>query len=214
MVQKAPKPRCRAASKPRGGAAATKERILDSALKVFSEHGFDGTTMREVAATADVNHAMIRYYFSAKEQLWRAAVTRLFERIDIEIDYTGEFIEGLHTAEGFKEYLRRYVRYCAHHPEHARLMVQESIRGGARLKWAVDHFIRPKHELLAPHIRALIGEGRLPDVSLISLIYIIAAASQAPYMLSAEVKMVSGVDMLAPEAVEAHADAVVALLFR
>ena len=52
MVQKAPKPRCRAASKPRGGAAATKERILDSALKVFSEHGFDGTTMREVAATA------------------------------------------------------------------------------------------------------------------------------------------------------------------
>jgi AcrR family transcriptional regulator len=207
------KPRGRAAAKPRGRAAATKQRILDCALNVFSEHGFDGTTLRDVAADAGVNHAMIRYYYSTKEQLWRAAVTHMFQRIDNEIDYSAEFLEALPTELGFKEFVRRYVRYCARHPEHARLMVQESIRGGQRLKWAVDEFIRPKHKLLAPAILALVEAGKLPDVSPMSLIYIFVAASQVPYMLAAEMELVFGADMRSSQAVEAHADAVVAILF-
>lgn len=213
MAELKTKPRARAAAKPRGRAAATKQRILDCALKVFSEHGFDGTTVRDVAADAGVNHAMIRYYYSTKEQLWRAAVTHLFERIDTEIDYSSGFLETLPIEDGFKEFIRRYVRYCARHPEHARLMVQESIRGGERLKWAVDEFIRPKHKLLATPTLALIEAGKLPDVSPMSLIYIIVAASQVPYMLQAEMEMVFGADLQSKQAVEAHADAVVAILF-
>jgi TetR/AcrR family transcriptional regulator len=205
--------RARAAAKPRGRAAATKQRILDCALNVFAEHGFDGTTVRDVAADAGVNHAMIHYYYSNKEELWRAAVAHLFGRIDKEIDYSAEFLETLPTEAGFKEFVRRYVRYCARHPEHARLMVQESIRGGERLRWAVDEFIRPKHQLLAPATLALIEAGKLPDVSPMSLIYIIVAASQVPYMLQAEMEMVFGADLQSHQAVEAHADAVVAILF-
>lgn len=213
MSETIARPRGRAASKPRAGAAATKERILDSALTEFSEHGFDGSTMRDIAARAGVNHAMIRYYYATKEQLWRAAVTRMFERVNAEIDYSSEFLEGMSTVEGFKEFLRRYVRYCAHHPEHARLMVQESIRGGDRLAWAVEEFILPKNRTLAPHILDLIEAGKLPNVSPMSLLYTIAAACQTPYMLAAEMSLVFGVDTRSPEAVEAHVEAVVALVF-
>lgn len=214
MSDAKPKARGRAASGANGGSAATKQRILDSALMAFSEHGFDGTTMRDVAAVAGVNHAMIRYYFETKEQLWRAAVTRLFARIDEELDYTDDFRAAMSTEEGYKEFIRRYVRYCARHPEHARLMVQESIRGGERLQWAVDNFIRPRaRHFSAPPILDLIEQGKLPNVSPISMLYIMAAASQVPYMLGAELSLVFGVDPRSEESVEAHIEAVIAVLF-
>ncbi|TKG96912.1 TetR/AcrR family transcriptional regulator [Puteibacter caeruleilacunae] len=46
---------------------ATKERILKTAVKLFAENGFDGTSVRAITSTADVNLAMISYYFKSKE---------------------------------------------------------------------------------------------------------------------------------------------------
>ena len=46
---------------------ATKERILKTAVKLFAENGFDGTSVRTITSTADVNLAMISYYFKSKE---------------------------------------------------------------------------------------------------------------------------------------------------
>ncbi|MBL8512334.1 MAG: helix-turn-helix transcriptional regulator, partial [Betaproteobacteria bacterium] len=44
----------------------TADRILDAAEDLFSKHGFDGVTMREVAALANVDPALAHYYFSTK----------------------------------------------------------------------------------------------------------------------------------------------------
>lgn len=207
------KSRTQGGPKRRRCAPETKRRILETALRVFGEHSFESATLRDVAAEAGVNHGMIRYYYESKDLLWRAAVELLFTRIDEEIDYTPEFLEGLSTVEGFKEWVRRYVRYCARRPEHARIMMQESIHGGERLKWASERFIKPKVRMLVPHIGALIRSGDLPDVPPMTLLYIITAAARAPYMAEAEMAMVFGTDVRAPEAVEAHADAVAAMLF-
>lgn len=52
----------------------TKETILESALKLFSSKGFEGTSVREIAADAGVNVAMINYYFGSKEKLFESVV--------------------------------------------------------------------------------------------------------------------------------------------
>lgn len=44
--------------------------ILDTAEHSFAEHGFKGATLRDIAGAAQVNQAMIRYYFGTKEQLF------------------------------------------------------------------------------------------------------------------------------------------------
>src|SRR5690606_26526660 len=43
--------------------------ILNAAEKLFEEKGFDGTSVRDIAKAADVNLAMISYYFGSKEKL-------------------------------------------------------------------------------------------------------------------------------------------------
>ena len=48
------------------------EIILSAAEKLFALHGFDGTTTRMLASEANVNIAMLSYYYGSKEQLFKA----------------------------------------------------------------------------------------------------------------------------------------------
>jgi AcrR family transcriptional regulator len=56
--------------------AGMEERILDSAFKVFGEQGFAATTIKDIAAGADISSGSIYTYFPDKEALFRAAVRR------------------------------------------------------------------------------------------------------------------------------------------
>lgn len=59
---------------------ATKERLLQAALKVFAQKGYRGATVREIASEADsANLSSINYYYSGKEHLYRAALEHVFQ---------------------------------------------------------------------------------------------------------------------------------------
>jgi len=49
-----------------------KEHIMEVAVTLFSEKGYEGTSIRDLAHAADVNIAMINYYFGSKEKLFVA----------------------------------------------------------------------------------------------------------------------------------------------
>lgn len=51
-----------------------REHIINTAIKLFATKGFEGTSIRDLAATADVNVAMINYYFGSKEKLFESMV--------------------------------------------------------------------------------------------------------------------------------------------
>jgi AcrR family transcriptional regulator len=53
-------------------AADKREHILAIAEKLFGDKGFDGTSVRDIAQHANVNLAMISYYFGSKEKLLEA----------------------------------------------------------------------------------------------------------------------------------------------
>jgi AcrR family transcriptional regulator len=70
-------------------APTTRERILATALDVFAEMGFEGTTTREICARASVNGAALNYHWRSKEQLWQAAIERcggVFRKVISSID--------------------------------------------------------------------------------------------------------------------------------
>ena len=55
-------------------AEATREDILRAAQKAFSARGYDGTGVREIAAQAGVNAALVNRYFGSKENLFKEAI--------------------------------------------------------------------------------------------------------------------------------------------
>ncbi|WKG03492.1 TetR/AcrR family transcriptional regulator [Mycolicibacterium sp. HK-90] len=59
-------------------AAATREAILDSAVRHFAEAGYDGAGVREIAQDAGVTAMMVNRYFGSKEQLFAEAVDTSF----------------------------------------------------------------------------------------------------------------------------------------
>ena len=48
---------------------STKDRILGAAEELFAQHGFGGTSLRQVTSRADVNIAAVNYHFGSKENL-------------------------------------------------------------------------------------------------------------------------------------------------
>lgn len=55
-------------------AAATREAILESAIRNFARAGYDGVGVREIARDAGVTAMMVNRYFGSKEQLFAEAV--------------------------------------------------------------------------------------------------------------------------------------------
>jgi AcrR family transcriptional regulator len=68
----------------RAGNSGTRDAILDAATKHFSEHGYDGASMRTIAAAAGVDPALIRHFFADKDTLFTTVVadrTTIFDRL-------------------------------------------------------------------------------------------------------------------------------------
>jgi len=59
-----------------GSCKGVRDRLLDAAEELFCEHGFEGTSIRDIAVAADCNIASVNYYFGGKENLYVAVWRR------------------------------------------------------------------------------------------------------------------------------------------
>jgi AcrR family transcriptional regulator len=55
-------------------ATASKQALLQAAGELFGQHGFEGTTIRDIADSAGVDHALIARYYGSKADLYIAAL--------------------------------------------------------------------------------------------------------------------------------------------
>src|SRR2546429_2009926 len=85
----------------------TAERILQAAYRRLAADGYAHLNMRDVAAEAKVNHALIHYYFGSKDQLVIAVLDeanrRLLERQTQMYTTPGDFAAKWAQARAFYE---------------------------------------------------------------------------------------------------------------
>ena len=53
-----------------------KDQIIHAALELFGKQGYEGTSIRDICQEANVNLAMVNYYFGSKEGLFAAMIER------------------------------------------------------------------------------------------------------------------------------------------
>src|SRR5262245_13771803 len=84
--------------------------VLDAALELFLEHGYDGTSMQAVADQAGVTKPVVYACFPGKDELFRALLTREEDRILAEIQeaFANSDLDDPESAltEGFTGFLR------------------------------------------------------------------------------------------------------------
>lgn len=64
-----------------------RQQILEAALAVFAEQGFDGATTKDIAARAEVTHGLIYFYFDSKEDLFLAAFEHEADAVFKQVDF-------------------------------------------------------------------------------------------------------------------------------
>lgn len=193
-------------------AEETRCKVLLQARKAFAEKGFDGANTRDISSAAGVAHTAIRYHFGTKDQLWRAVIEKMFQELEAEVYPPLEKLTD--GTEILRQFIHNYIAYCARNPEHARIMIAETARGGDRLIWVVEEYTRKRHLRAAETIKAAVENGILPDVPVISLIYCISAMCQLPFVLAKEAEALYGHDLSDNAHIKAHTDAVLKILLR
>ena len=69
-----------------GDASEVRDRLLDAAVEIAVEQGFDSAGLREIARRAEVSPGMISYYFGDRQGLYQAMFERVFARIREKVD--------------------------------------------------------------------------------------------------------------------------------
>jgi AcrR family transcriptional regulator len=191
---------------------ASSERILAAALACFAEHGFDGTTTRQIAAKAGVNLGLIQYYFGGKLELWRAAVDRAFADLRVGMRDVLAEPDPVDDVRRTRLLIRRYVRFVATHTEFIHLMHDEGKRDGPRMRWLTDRHVRPLFDSMRGLIEHAQARGRLPSgIDPMHFHYVLVGAVGMLFHQAAECRRITGQDPFDEAVIEAHADAVEAL---
>ena len=105
--------------------SSTSDLILDAAERLFARQGFSGTTIKQIGKAANVNPALLYYYYDSKETLYRAMLQRILAQL---LARGADAIEraGTHT-ERIRAFVRAQVRLLGDHPHFPRLLVRELV---------------------------------------------------------------------------------------
>jgi AcrR family transcriptional regulator len=85
----------------------TRERIKEVALELFTEQGYESTSLREIAERLGVTKAALYYHFKSKDEIVTSFVEDRLQRLDDLIKLAGELPPG---PERRREVIDRYAR--------------------------------------------------------------------------------------------------------
>jgi TetR/AcrR family transcriptional regulator len=106
----------------------TKERILKAAIDVFIEKGKYGARMQEIADRAEINKAMLHYYFTDKNTLYERSIEYIFTNLFLKIE---GFLEKERTSvDKIGRFVDIYIDFLAENVGITRIFAREMADGG------------------------------------------------------------------------------------
>jgi AcrR family transcriptional regulator len=140
----------------RPGSPETREHIVAVARRAFGARGYDATSLRSIAAEADVDPGLLIHYFGTKEGVFRAAL-----EVTIRPDQLFAGLEDLGRREMAEQIVRRYLSMLDR-PE-ARDVVMGLVRSAVSNEHAADML---RELLLQPVVTSLVPLLPEPDAQL------------------------------------------------
>lgn len=128
-------------AKPRD-ADRSRTAILEAAERLFAARGFEGASLAEIAAAAGVSRATPSYFFGSKQQLYVAALERVFRDRQSAVAVAFEPLRAWVRDGGGPQALRTalegaadgYIGFLLSRPAFVRLLQHEDLAGGQQLR--------------------------------------------------------------------------------
>lgn len=149
--------------------------ILTAGLDVFSQYGFRGSTLDQIATAAGLSKPNLLYYFPSKDAIYTALLERLLEtwleplqQMDPEGDPVAEILG----------YMRRKLDMSRDYPRESRLFANEILQGAPHIADHLNGDLRALVGDKAEVIRAWSKAGKIAKVDPHHLIFSIWALTQ------------------------------------
>jgi TetR/AcrR family transcriptional regulator len=139
----------------RAGTGKSQETILKAALQEFSDKGFDGARVDEIALRSGVQKNLIYYYFDSKDGLFLAVLERMYETIRLRQKDLS--IRGMDPVEGMKKLVIFTSRVWLQNPEFLNLLSSENLLGGRHVRGSTT--IPALYNPLLETIKTLLDRG-------------------------------------------------------
>ena len=152
-----------------------RKRILDAALDVFSQHGYRGATLDQIAESAGISKPNILYYFEGKTEIHVTLLNELMEAwLDplVTLDPEGEPLAEILS------YVRRKLAMAQEMPRESRLFANEILQGAPRMGPHLKSGLQPLFEEKCAVLQGWMDAGHLAQVDPRHLIFSIWATTQ------------------------------------
>ena len=168
-------------AKNRESSEVVKGRILDSAGKLFAQHGVNGVSVRRIAAEAGINHALVFRYFGSKDglvtEILRRELSALKNIFTVIPEQTSDAVDNLRVL---------LLNFLNKNQDLVKLIVRSELDG-----LSPESYIDPSTErlatILAKWIESRQTDKSLPNAKLVSIVVIgtlISLVSVSPWLIT------------------------------
>ncbi len=183
-------------------------RLIDAAIALFAEKGYEGTSVRDLATEAGVNVAAVSYHFGSKDALYQEALRaclapcgEMQARMQAHLDAAKRNRSRKAAEEALRGCIQDFLEVLVSPAaRHSHLVMREQSEGKPRFEPVIREFFQPVGSILQQVI-LMLAPG-LPQMTVFTTISGIIGQCLHVYKARLSYRVLAGVDSHSPEYIE------------
>ena len=153
--------------------SSTYERLIESAISLFAQKGFYGTSIRDISEQLGISKQALLHHFASKEKLYGEVLERIAQRV---ISRVKQANENLTAIEQLEISLDQMSVWSTEDLDGARVLMRELLDNPERAPNAVNWYLNPLLDAMVSIIEKGMKQGEFKTVRPLAFIYNILGA--------------------------------------